>query len=302
MTSLGPRVAVALCCLLAGCGTTPTDTRAGTDTLTPVAVPTSPPTVAAAPTPRAATPTPRAEEELAPGVTGAGVEEPFRLAAAHRRGLSNRTFRLVRTLNVTRENGTVLRRTTRRATVAPNAERYRVVDTAVDTDAYPVRAVAPRIELWWAGGPALFRLSGDGEVRYRRVDGFPLRGPAEDLTLRDRIAGLLSAVDTTVVGREPGEPVRVILVASGVETDAVLDVPILLDRPRNVSLTLEVDVNGVVRAYRLGYDATFEGERVRVSRRARFAFVDGPVEPPAWRERALNASGPSGPRPDTPGP
>jgi hypothetical protein len=300
MTALGPRIAVALCCLLAGCGTAPTDTRAGTDTLTPVAVPTGPPTPAA--TSPAATPPRRTEEELAPGVTGTGVEEPFRLAAAHRRGLSNRTFRLVRTLNVTRENGTVLRRTTRRATVAPNASRYRVVDTAVDTDAYPVRAVAPRIELWWAGGPALFRLSGADEVRYRRIDDFPFRGPVEDLALRDRIAGLLSSVDTTVVGREPGDPARVILVAGAVETDAVLDVPILLDRPRNVSFTLEVDVNGVVREYRLAYDATFEGERVRVSRHVRFAFVDGPVEPPAWRDRALNASGPSGPRPDTPGP
>ena len=295
MTPVDPRVAVAICCLLAGCGTAPTDTPAGTDTLTPVAVPTSPPTAAA-------TPTPQAERELAPGVTGAGVEDPFRLAAAHRRGLSNRTFRLVRTLNVTRVDGTVLRRTARRATVAPNASRYRVVDTAVDTDAYPVRAVAPRIELWWAGGPALFRLSGDGGVRYRRVDGFPLRGPAEDLTLRDRIAGLLSAVDTTVVGREPDDTVRVILVARSVETNSVLDVPILLDRPRNVSFTLEVDVNGVVREYRLEYDATFEGERVRVSRRVRFGFVDGPVDPPAWRDRALNASGVSGARPDTPVP
>jgi hypothetical protein len=235
-------------------------------------------------------------------VTGTGVEDPFRLATAHRRGLSNRTFRLVRTLNVTRPNGTVLRRTARRATVGPNASRYRVVDTSDDTEAYPVRAVAPRVELWWDGGPALFRLSGDGATRYRRIDGVPLSGPAEDLTMRDRIAGLLSAVDTTVVGREPGRPVRVILVAREVRSESVLRVPLLLDRPRNVGFSVEIDVNGVVRAYRLAYDATFEGERVKVVRQVRFGFVPGPPEPPAWRGRALNATTVSGPPPDTPGP
>jgi hypothetical protein len=292
---------MALCCLLAGCGGAPTDTRAGTDTLTPVAVPTSHPSAAATSTPRATTPGLRTEAELAPGVTGTGVEEPFRLATAHRRGLSNRSFRLVRTLNVTHSNGTLLRRTTRRATVGPNASRYRVVDTAVGADAYPVRAVAPRIDLWWAGGPALFRLSGDGETRYRRVDDSPFRGPADDLTLRGRIAGLLSSVDTVVVGREPGEPVRVILVASDVRSDSVLEVPVLLDRPRNASVTLEVGVDGVVREYRIAHDATFDGERVRVVRHVRFEFVEEPVEPLSWYETALNATGPPGPRSGRPG-
>lgn len=288
-------VAVALCCLLAGCGSAPTDgvRTGGADTLTPVPVPTSPPT---------GTPTPArsVERELAPGVTGRGVGDPFALATAHRRGLHERPFRLVRTLRVARPNGTLLRRTTRRATVGPNASRYRVVDTAVDTDAYPVRAVAPRIDLWWSGSPALFRLSDDGEIRYRRVDGVPPTGPAEDLTMRDRIAGLLSSVDTAVVGREPGETVRVILVARDVRSDSVLEVPMLLERPRNATVTLEVGVDGVVREYRIAYDATFDGERVRVVRHVRFEFVEGPVEPPSWYETAPNATGPPGPRPGRP--
>lgn len=301
MTSIGPRVVVALCCLLAGCGGSPADTRTdGAETLTPVPVPTSQPTDPAAGN-GTETPARAVEREIAPGVTGRGVEDPFALAAAHRRGLSERPFRLVRTLRITGSNGTLLRRTTRRATVGPNASRYRVVDTAVDTDAYPVRAVAPRIELWWAGGPALFRLSGNGTVRYRRVDSVPPTGPAEDLTMWDRIAGLLSSVDTSVVGREPGEPARVILVAAGTGSDSVLGVPILVERPRNATLALEADVNGVVREYRIAYDATFEGERVRVVRRVRFSFVEGPVEPPTWRERALNATDASGPPLDTPG-
>jgi len=139
-------------------------------------------------------------------VTGTGVEAPFLLAAAHRRELHDGPFRLVRTLEVTRDDGTVLRRTSRRATVGENASRYRVVDRSLDPGAYPVQAVAPRVELWWAGGPALFRLSGDGRVRYDRTDGVSLTGPVGDLTLRDRIAGLLSATDTTVVGRDPTTP------------------------------------------------------------------------------------------------
>lgn len=221
MTSLGPRVAMALCCLLAGCGGAPTDTRAGGDTLTPVAVPTSHPSAAATPEPRATTPGLRTEAELAPGVTGTGVEAPF-------------------------------------------------------------------------------RLSGDGETRYRRVDDSPFRGPADDLTLRGRIAGLLSSVETAVVGREPGEPVRVILVARDVRSDSVLEVPVLLERPRNASVTLEVGVDGVVREYRIAHDATFDGERVRVVRHVRFEFVEGPIEPPSWYETAPNATGPPGPRPGRP--
>ena len=293
------RVVVALCCLLAGCGTAPTDggPAGGTDTLTPVAVPTSQPTGTGTGT---GAPAGSVERELAPGVTGTGVEDPFALAAAHRRGLQERPFRLVRTMNVTRPNGTVLRRTTRRVTVGPNASRYRLVDTARETDAYPVRAVPQRVDLWWVGGRALFRLSDDGEVRYRRVEDVPPTDPVGDLTLRDRIAGLLSATDPEVVGREPGDPVRVILVAESVRRDSALRVPALLERPRNVTFALEVAANGVVREYRLGYDATLDGERVRVSRRVEFAFVEGPVEPPAWRERALNASGTTGRRPDTP--
>jgi len=291
-SQFGARLVLALCCLLAGCGSASTGTPAG-GTLTPVAVPTDRSTPTAVPV-RAA------ERELAPGVTGTGVEDPFALAAAHRDGLRERPFRLVRSLRIARADGTILRRTTRRATVAPNASRYRVVDTAVDAEVYPVRSIAPRIELWWAGGPALFRFSGDGSVRYRRVDDVPSTGPAEDLTMRDRIAGLLSSVDTAVVGREPGETVGVILVAGEVRRESVLRVPMFLERPRNVSVTLEVDVNGVVREYRIAYDATFDGERVRVVRRVGFAFVEGAVEPPAWRERALNASSVAGPRPDTP--
>lgn len=293
--SILPRATLCLAVLLAGCGAAPTgDAPAGeADTLTPVAVPTDPPT----PTGTSAAPT---ERELAPGVTGAGVEDPVALAAAHRRGLLERPYRLDRTLSVARPDGTLLRRTTRRAAVGPNASRYRLVDTVRETDAYPVSAVPPRVELWWADGRALIRLSGDGEVRYRRVDGVGPTEPVGDLTLRDRIAGLLTTTETTVVGREPGDPVRVILVAGDVRSDSMLRVPALLERPRNVTFALEVDTNGVVREYRLEYDATLDGERVRVRRRVEFAFLEGPVEPPAWRERALNATGTTG-GPDTPG-
>lgn len=295
---MGARVRAALCLvvLLAGCNGGGTGDRAvtTTPTVTPAPIPTSPPT-------ETVTPGEPTGPALAPGVTVRGVEDPFALAGAHRQALSERSFRLVRTLTVTGADGTLLRLRARRATVAAGASRYLVVDTAVDTGAYPVRAVAPRIEVWWAGGPALFRLSGDGEPRYRRAADVPPTGPAGDLTLRDRIAGLLSAADTAVVGREPGETVGVVLVAKAVRNDAVLRVPVLLERPRNVSMSLTVGVDGVVREYRIAYDATFEGERVRVVRRVRFAFVEGPVEPPAWRDRALNASGVAGPGPDTPG-
>ncbi|PSQ10867.1 hypothetical protein BRC93_07850 [Halobacteriales archaeon QS_5_70_15] len=82
-------------------------------------------------------------------------------------------------------------------------------------------------------------------MRYDRTDGVSLTGPVGDLTLRDRIAGLLSATDTTVVGREPDDPVRLILVAEGVRSASVLRVPALLDRPRNVTLALSIDASDV---------------------------------------------------------
>lgn len=259
-----------------------------TATLTPVAVPTSPPTGS----PVLSTPV---EWELAPGVTGTGVVDPFALATTHRRTLRDRSFRLVRTLNLTRQNGTLVRRTTRRATVAPNASRLHVVYTG----SYPIRAVAPRIELWWAGGPALFRLSGDGDVQYRRADDVALAGLVGELTLEDRIAGLLSVTDTRVVGREPDDPVRVILVADGVGSESVLRLSPFLRDPRNVTVSLEVDIDGVVYEYRIAYDATLDGEGVRVVRRARFTFVEEPAEPPAWADEARDEPGITGPVPAT---
>ncbi|MEF8841787.1 MAG: hypothetical protein V5A62_09210 [Haloarculaceae archaeon] len=92
-----------------------------------------------------------------------------------------------------------------------------------------------------------------------------------------------------------------ILVGSDVRSDSVLEVPILLERPRNAGVRLEVGVEGVVRECRIAYDATFDGERVRVVRHVLFEFVEGPVDPPSWYETALNATGPAGPRPGRPG-
>lgn len=262
-------VALALLAVLAGCGGQPgADTGGGT--LTP------------APVPATATPAPD-ERVLAPGLTGAGVADPGRLAGAHRRALERRSFTLVENRTVEGPDG-ALTRWDRRLRVAEEWSRYRYARVAESARGYPVSAYRPRLEAWYDGKFVYFRGVRDGDVlfSYQRGDTFG------DMTRTDRLLALYAAFETRAREADGGYRVT----GTRPADTAVLDVPPSLDEPRDATFVADLGPDGRVVRYRLSYAATFDGRQVRVTRTVRFEAVgETTVEPPDWYGRARNATG-----------
>ena len=92
-------ISIAVLVVLAGCSSVLGGSGEMTETLTPAAVPTDEPTP---------TPVP----QLAPGITGQGIENASALVAAHGSFLQNRSFTQTSNSTVLAPNGSVLSRTT----------------------------------------------------------------------------------------------------------------------------------------------------------------------------------------------
>lgn len=280
-----PPLGLALLLALAGCGGV---AGFGTPTVTPAPVPTDgPPT----------------ERALAPGVNRAGVTDPVALAAAHERTLLSTAYTLVTNTTISTAGGP-LRSTTTRLRVAPGADAYHLVQTRRATATYPVRAVAPRVELWYEGGHALLRFDGEQGVGYQRESVPGPTGPLVDPTEHTRLVSLFSAFRMRVVEAIDADGTTVYrLRSTALRRPARLDTPELVGRPTDATLVARIDGRGVVRAYRLEYTAPFGDRTVRVTRVFRVtALGETVVERPDWYAAALrNESGPGGNTSGTPG-
>lgn len=269
---------------LAGCsGISSSGDVVGTEssTLTPVAVPERSTPVGE--TPPTATP----ENQLVPGLTTEGVTDPFALADAHEDVLTNRSYTRVTHTELVGPNGT-LRSTHQVLRVARGGYRYHLTATSASAQSYPVSAVASRLELWYDDAPPLFRV-GEGEnVSYRVGMTGSLGGPVGDVTGEDRLVGLYGTVDRwsvrPVISRDH---IRVVLESQEPPDTDVLRLPTLVSEPRNADLRVVLTGDGRVVAHRLQYDATFDGQPVRVVRRVRFVLVgETAVAEPDWLDEA----------------
>lgn len=272
---------------VAGCsgfvGTRPTDT------LTPAPVPATP---TATPTPTPTPGQPSMANVSAVVVDGVEPNEAFTLAGAHHDEINPAGYTRVSRLTIRGPNRT-LRNVSRRLLVAPGGTPYHLVVESESHPAYPVSPLAPRIDVYYQAPQALVRLQENGSVTYVRPSRPEPDGPVTDRTGDARIAGLLSTFDVTLRGETPteGDGRGVVLTAARAEGPAGLQVPILLEAPRNISLRVVVTDDGVVRRYRLAYDATYDGTTVRVVRRTRFRRVGATtVEAPDWYRSGLNAT------------
>lgn len=272
-------VALAGCSGLGGPG--------ATERLTPAPVPATPtPTEAPTPTPGASAP---AVSDLVDA--GVGVNESFALAAAHRRALAPAGFTRVTSLTVSDEDG-VLRDVSRRLSVAPGGRPYLLVVRSRSRQGFPVEALAPRIDVYYEDPRALVRLVDDGNVSYFKPPRPRTDGPVNDRPGDARLTGLLATFEEIRVAA-PGDDGAVhVLRARRAVGPAVLDVPALLEDPRNVTFRAEVTPSGLVRRYSLRYAATFDGREVTVVRTVRFVAVgETTVDRPPWHEAAVNATG-----------
>lgn len=274
---------VAFLVLLAGCGLGPTGPGPGSNadpsqgTLTPVEVPRAPPIGSG-------------ETLLAPGLAADGVTDPFALADAHAASLAEGSFALTRMLTITREgDGTRLRTVTRHVRVGAGGLPYSYTEESSGDPSYPVQSVAPRVDLWFGGGAAYFRVV-DGEVTYERDLDVSGTGPLSDLALRDRLVGLLARADVRAVGRVAGEEVAYRVVATEFDGQTVLRVPAFIDGPRNASLDAVITESGRIERYELRYEGSFRTERVVVIRTVRFETGIGPITRPAWVDSAEAAT------------
>lgn len=270
--------------VVAGCsGLSPPAGVAGTETgtLTPVSVPAQSTPVGG--TSQSTTPA----NQLAPGLTTEGVTDPFALADAHQTRLVNQSYTRITHTTLAGPNGT-LRVTHEVLRVATGGRTYHLTASSESDESYPVSAFAPQLEIWYADGPALFRV-GEGEtVSYRVGTTGTLGGPVGDISGEDRLVGLYGTVDRWSVQPAIGwdEPLLV-LESREPPDDDVLRLPTLVENPRNAELELVTTGDGRVVSHRLRYDATFDGQPVQIVRRVRFVKVGTTtVTEPAWLEEA----------------
>lgn len=249
------------------------DSRTPAKTLSPAPVTDSPGEAA----------TGTARDLLAPGLAADGVVDPFELAGAHAGVLTNRSYTRVTHTTIEGSTGT-LRVTHREVAVAAGAQRYHLVETSESAADYPVDAVAPRLEVWYDGGPALFRVGVVPNVTYRVGTTGSLSGPLNDLPGHDRLLGLYGTVDRWDVRRVDGRNgTRCRLAAAEPPDPEALHVPLFLESPTAVDLRVVLTDRGRVVSWELAYVATFDGQPVRVVRRTRFRRVGATtVELPTW--------------------
>lgn len=270
---------VVLVLVLAGCSYAPAD---GTETES----------VTAAPVPE--------EVDHPPGVDESGVVSPGRLADAHVDAVASRSFRLVSNRTVRDADGQVRSRVA--VTVAVAEDRSYLSDLTTEGPEGPVLLGRPpaRGVYWSNGSDHVRKLTRRNETSFDRIDasrtfagswlfwtntvaygGVIGRSSAESFyraTLRDvsaELAGRRTENGTTVV-RLVGDRAE--------STDfSQLDA----DEVRDVRVEAVVDERGLVRSFRLSYEAVVDGEVRTVDWQIRHEQVGNTsVSRPDWFDRA----------------
>jgi hypothetical protein len=183
-------------------------------------------------------------------------------------------------------NGSYNRVLVRSTVVAPDRS-YAV--SRIETAAPGYRGAEPfsRIDVWFHDGAVRNRLVSSQGSRYWGQNDVSHDGPVADPTRGEYVVGDLSAFRLRVVGerRVEGER-RSRLVATGFRPGQ-LETPPLLTDLRNGSLRAVVDGDGLVRRYRLAYDARLGDRPVRVVKtHAVVATGTDRLPRPAWLDAA----------------
>lgn len=247
-------------------------------------------TVTPAPVPTDASPAP--DYRLAPGLAEEGVVAPLTLASAHAERLRSTVYRVRIAERVERSNGPV---------------RWRVLEgTFANRTSYSMRVregVGNRTILaswFYADGERLYeRLTIENETRYyvprsglSAGADYPqdrLGQPAQREPLYVALSGARPTSNGTV-SIDGTEHYR--LSESSRVNDDFLAAYEYVSALTNYEFDAVVSPTGLVRAYRISYEATVRGERRRVVRTARWTDIGtARVTPPAWYATARNRTG-----------
>jgi hypothetical protein len=283
MTRALAAIAVAALVVLAGCGAVFGDSGGGDEpasTVTPMAVPTDEPTPE---------PTPGPNTTLAPGLTGAGIENATALVAAHASFLQNRSFTTISNTTMLAPNGSVTLRTVRTLRAGPPGEGVHSVGTQNGSYPHSNEAAPNRTEVWTSGKRLLIRQSyPNGTATYDRFETAP-RGRYG--TGRLFFAEQFGTDNTTVTARERDGTTLYLVRGSISEEDM-----------GNMSLRMLVDSQGMIHRYRaVRRIASDENVSKYISEKRflRVGTTDAP-ERPSWIDEALNRTTPVSERTTTP--
>ena len=269
--------AVVALVVLAGCGSAvaPAPDGTPTRTVTPAPVPVPQQTEA---------PQSRRPSELAPGLSAEGVFDPVRLADAHAAALSNASFTAVRKERRRYANGSLRSRYRSAVRVSAGGDRFRY--ELNQTDLRDGRTSEQRLARYSDGSTVYVATTRGGKTTYSVVGGSET--PAEpstvlpgNATARFGVLRLFGSLRFDVLDRRTVDGRTVYRV--GVENDSRT-----LGGLRNVTMNATVREDGLVTAYRLGYDV----DDIRVAVVVEFRRVgETRVTPPEWLPAARNATG-----------
>lgn len=273
-------ILVVLCVavVLAGCnGFAPGGDETTARTVTPAAVPTDEPTP---------TPVP----QLAPGLTGRGVTDPFALGDAHAAALDDLFYTMHENFTVRYANGTAHNRGSTDARLAANDSRYFVRQNASGL----LFGGGSFIRVIWSNGErVLVADTANDSTSYaspRDVEGEsvpPREALVIDPTRRQQLYAYLGSVETRVTGTETRNGTTLHRVEStGVTNPAAFEVQ--WTNPRGLSLVALVDSRGLVHEYQLDYTASLDGAPVDIHRHVRYTNLrNTTVERPPWYDEAI---------------
>lgn len=234
-----------------------------------------------------ATPTPEQSVDPAtvPGVGANGSVDAQRLASAHVDALSNRSFTAEQRVVVRNGSDVVVRESHTVTRITANRSRYLYAENVTGPNTAYENDAEPQLRLFADGERVYrqFRVGADTSERIvRGADQEPLT-PREGLefqpTLRNRIGFVLSTMQSTSVdAREQS----VVLSATFDPTGMSLN-DRDLDATGNGTVSVTVDPDGQVTEYEVAYDATLDGESVRVRETAAvFGVGDTAIGQPSW--------------------
>jgi hypothetical protein len=255
-------VLIAVLVVLAGCsGVLGGGGGEPTETITPAAVPTDEPTP---------TPVP----QLAPGITGEGIENPGVLVSAHTSILQNQSFTMRSNSTGLAANGSAVGRSTVTLRAGPPGEGVHLVPEGNGTYTYSV----------WSKDGRTFqkRTFPNGTTTYLRYEAYSgERYGATGAGLR----GLLKpfSVANTSVTEQERNGTTLYLVQGNARSDEGF-------RQGNISLRMLVDSRGFIHSYRTTREAPFDDDVSRIISESRYSKVgatDAP-ERPSWVETAKN--------------
>lgn len=233
-------------------------------------------------------PTPTPVPQLAPGLTGDGVSDPFELAEAHASALDNISYATRTNFTIRYLNGTVYNQVTTREEYAANHSRFYTMQNGTSIDLYGSKNFQQQI--WSNGKRVLVAQMNNTSTSYRVLrtsGGEPIPPQSVYSSRKERIATLFSSIELHVAGQITRDG----MILHQVEAINVTNPATFEDdwqNPRNIMFQALVSSQGLVREYRLNYTATLNNSTVRIHRYVHnTGFGNTTVERPTWYDTAI---------------